>query len=122
MGVPYRCDDSNPERSAADTLLADLGLTEASLAASQKAGRGDNSRGLTGPLGDSGPVSGNPMQITAPLPRFVQPDTGAPDASKIAAVPVPNLNAMKVVAAPNYIQPNVITPASCAGTSPTVKN
>src|SRR5258706_340462 len=104
MSIPYRFDDHVTERSMADSLLAQLGITEQAMR-ERAADRGDKSRGLTGPLGDAGPVSGNPMQITAPLPRFEQPDTSAPDASKIATVPIPNLNAMKVTATANYIQP-----------------
>jgi len=94
----------------ADLLLAQLGITEAVMR-ERAANRGDKSVGLTGPLGDAGPVSGNPMQIpAAPLPRFEQPDTGAPDASKVATVPIPHLNAMGVGATSNYIQPGTANP------------
>src|SRR5258706_206127 len=120
MGIPYRFDDHVTERSMADSLLAQLGITEAVMR-ERAANRGDASKGLTG-IGDAGPVSGNPMQISGPLPKFDQPDTGAPDASKVATVPIPNLNAMKVAATPNYIQPNVITPPARATTTATVRN
>ena len=118
MSIPYRFEDSNTERSAADKMLADLGLTEAIMAARQ-ANRGDKSHGLTG-IGDAGSPSQNPLGVgPVPSPTYVQPN---PAPATTVAVPPRNSNPMRVSATGNYNQPNVITPASRAGVTPTRLN
>jgi len=119
MSIPYRFDDSNTERSNADALLDSLGVTQASLAASQKAGKGDASKGLTG-IGDAGSPSQNPMAIgPVPAPPHVEPNPPAP---ATAPVPPGNSNPMKVGAAPNYIQPGTQNPKANATGVVSAKN
>jgi|SRR6267154_2566304 len=119
MSIPYRFDDHVTERSMADLLLSQLGITEELMRARQ-ADRGDASKGLTGPLGDSGPVSGNPMQINAPLPTFAQPGTTIAPAT--TPVPPRDSNPMRVTATANYIQPGTANPAARAGGTVSRKN
>src|SRR5467141_632963 len=100
MSVPFTF-DVHSERDAANEMLADLGLTQAIIAARQ-ANRGDASKGLTG-IGDSGSVSQNPMAIgPVPAPPHVELNPAPP---ATVAVPAGNFNPMKVTATPNYIQP-----------------
>ena len=78
-----------------------------SLAARNKAARGDKSHGLTG-IGDSGSVSLNPLGIgPSPAPAYTQPN---PAPSVTVAVPAGTLNPMKVSASPNYVQPGTANP------------
>src|SRR5260370_38088752 len=121
MSIPYRFDDSNTERRNADALL-DFGITPASLSASDKRARGDASVGLVG-IGSAGAPSMNPLGVgPSPAPAFVQPGTNIAPAT--TDVPPAHLDALRTspVAAPPYQQPNVITPASRAGTTPTRSN
>jgi hypothetical protein len=122
MSTPFRFDDSVTERSGALASAA-IGVTQASIDASTKAARGDASIGLVG-IGSAGSPSMNPLNIGAsPAPTFVQPATANPDASKIANVPTPRLDAMGVSTTPtNYIQPNNFTPAARPGGTVSAKN
>ena len=76
MSVPYRFDDHVTERSKADGMLADLGLTQEILAARQ-ANRGDVSVNLVG-IGPQAP-SQNPMAIGAtPAPPHIEANPAPP--------------------------------------------
>jgi hypothetical protein len=114
MSVPYRFDDSNTERSGALASAA-IGLTQAILAAREKASRGDVSTNMVG-IGPSAP-SQNPMQINAPLPAYAQPN---PAPSPTASVPPKNVNALGIPAtSPTpYQQPNTAAPAPVASAPP----
>lgn len=119
MSIPFRFDDSTTERSGALALAA-IGIGQKEIDARTVAARGDASVGLVG-IGSAGSASQNPMAIDGPLPSFQQPN---PPASPTSAAPPVNVNAMKLgpVTAGNYQQPNVITPAARAGTTPSRLN
>ena len=77
MSIPYQFDFVT-ERDGAAAGLA-IGITQASIDAATVTARGDKSHGLTGALGDSGPVSGNPLALgPAPAPNYIQPGTANP--------------------------------------------
>jgi len=79
MSIPYQFNFVT-ERDGANAGLA-IGITQASIAAATVTARGDKSHGLTGALGDSGPVSGNPLALgPAPAPNYIQPGTANPAA------------------------------------------
>ncbi len=120
--IPLILDTNDTERSRANSLLRDLGIGQAEMAA-RLANRGDVSAQLTGTsLGAGGAVAVNTMvENEASLPKYTQPGVSNPPA--VPSAPAPHLDAMQVSTKPsNYVQPNVITPAARAGTSPTVKN
>ena len=116
--IPLILDTNDSERATANRLLRDLGIGQKEMAA-RLADRGDKSHNLTG-IGDAGSPSQNPMAIGAtPLPPHVEPNPPAP---ATVSVPPKDSNPMRVTATPNYIQPNVVTPAGRSGTTPSTKN
>jgi hypothetical protein len=116
MSIPYRFDDSNTERSAADGMLASLGITNEIW--TKKSGV-DKSVGLTG-IGNLGPASTNPLGVgPTPALNFQQPNPAPP---ATAPVPPGNFNPMKVSASGNYQQPNTQNPAPRASGQISAKN
>jgi len=104
--TPFRFDDSDTERSRAATLLS-IGIGQAQLVAMSVAARGDASHGLTG-IGDSGAVSGNPMNLSGAPTNVAQSDYRTPAAT--ATAPPGHFNPMQVNASGNYVQPNTANP------------
>jgi len=117
--IPLVMDTNDTERSRANSLLRDLGIGQAEMAA-RLADRGDASHNLVG-IGDAGSPSMNPLALGAtPLPPHIEVN---PAPSPTTAVPAGHFDAMQVTTKPvNYIQPNVITPPARATTTPTVRN
>lgn len=95
MSTPFAFDSSDTERSRADTMLASLGITQTSKAASAKAARGDASVGLVG-IGSAGSPSQNPLGV-GPVsgPIFLQPN---PAPAPTTTAPPGHFNAMGVTA------------------------
>src|SRR5258706_11917989 len=117
--IPLVRDMNDTDRSRANSLVRDLGIGQAEMAA-RLADRGDASHNLVG-IGDAGSPSMNPMAIgSTPAPAFVEPNPPAPGT---VLAPAPHLDAMQVsTKSANYQQPNVITPAARAGVAPTRAN
>lgn len=117
--IPFTFDVTS-ERDGANAGLK-IGITQQITSEREKSGRGDKSHGLTGPLGDAGPVSGNPMQINGPQPTYTQPNP-APVATTTA--PPKNVNAMQIpsTAPAPYVQPDYRNPQGRAGSVSTRAN